>query len=75
MLSKSLIALATVSASGALAATPVGFEPGSQTSLLVTYGNVSAQDGVVVAKDSRSKSQVPNVLSNRSIVGEIFSSS
>ncbi|KAJ2991411.1 hypothetical protein NUW58_g2519 [Xylaria curta] len=36
MLSKSLIALA-VSASGALAATPSGFEPGSQTGLLVTF--------------------------------------
>ncbi|KAI1108636.1 phosphatidylethanolamine-binding protein [Nemania sp. NC0429] len=48
MLSKSLIALA---ASGALAATPPGFAPGSQTGLLVTYGNVAALDGAVVAKD------------------------
>ncbi|KAI1191358.1 phosphatidylethanolamine-binding protein [Nemania serpens] len=48
MLSKSLIALA---ASGALAATPPGFEPGSQTSLLVTFGNVTALDGAVVAKN------------------------
>jgi hypothetical protein len=52
MLSKSLIAFA-VSASGALAATPEGFEPGSQTSLLVTYGNVAALDGAVVAKESK----------------------
>ncbi|KAI1753360.1 PEBP-like protein [Xylaria castorea] len=50
MLSKFLVTLAA-SASGALAATPAGFEPGSQTSLLVTFGNVAAQDGVVVAKD------------------------
>ncbi|TRX89082.1 hypothetical protein FHL15_009999 [Xylaria flabelliformis] len=50
MLSKFLITLAA-SASSALAATPAGFEPGSQTSLLVTFGNVAAQDGVVVAKD------------------------
>ncbi|KAI1746246.1 PEBP-like protein [Xylaria scruposa] len=49
MVSKFLITLA---ASGALAATPAGFEPGSQTSLLVTFGNVAAQDGAVVAKDA-----------------------
>ncbi|GAP84029.1 putative phosphatidylethanolamine-binding protein pebp protein [Rosellinia necatrix] len=51
MLSKSLLALAA-SASGALAATPSGFEPGSETSLLVTFGNVAALDGAVVAKES-----------------------
>ncbi|KAI0552636.1 PEBP-like protein [Xylaria curta] len=50
MLSKFLITLAA-SASGALAATPAGFEPGSETSLLVTFGTVAAQDGAVVAKD------------------------
>lgn len=53
MLSKSLIALAV--SGGALAATPPGFGPGSQTSLLVTYGNVPALDGAVVAKDSKSR--------------------
>ncbi|KAI0457045.1 phosphatidylethanolamine-binding protein [Xylaria acuta] len=50
MLSKSLVILA-VSASGALAATPAGFEPGSQTSLLVSFGNVAALDGAVVARE------------------------
>ncbi|KAI0108679.1 phosphatidylethanolamine-binding protein [Nemania sp. FL0031] len=50
MLSKSIVALA-VSASGALAATPTGFEPGSDTGLLVTFGNVAAVDGAVVAKE------------------------
>ncbi|KAI3324946.1 PEBP-like protein [Xylariaceae sp. AK1471] len=50
MLSKSIIAL-VASASGALAATPSGFEPGSQTSLLVEYGNIAALDGAVVAKE------------------------
>ncbi|GAW17337.1 hypothetical protein ANO14919_067930 [Xylariales sp. No.14919] len=50
MQSKSLIALAA-SASGALAATPPGFEPSSETSLLVTYGGVAALDGAVVEKD------------------------
>ncbi|KAI1197223.1 PEBP-like protein [Nemania serpens] len=48
MLSQSLIALAV---SGALAATPPGFKPGSKNTLLVTYGNVPALDGAVVAKD------------------------
>ncbi|KAI1424415.1 phosphatidylethanolamine-binding protein [Xylaria sp. FL1777] len=50
MLSKSLIALAA-SVSGALAATPAGFEPGSETGLVVTFGSVAALDGTVVAKD------------------------
>ncbi|KAI1130933.1 PEBP-like protein [Nemania abortiva] len=50
MLSKSLVALAA-SASGALAATPAGFEPGSDTSLLVTFGNVAALNGAEVAKE------------------------
>ncbi|KAI0525580.1 phosphatidylethanolamine-binding protein [Xylaria bambusicola] len=50
MLSKSLLALAA-SMSGALAATPAGFEPGSETGLLVTFGDVEALDGAVVAKD------------------------
>ncbi|KAI8947935.1 phosphatidylethanolamine-binding protein [Xylaria longipes] len=51
MLSKFLITLAA-SASGALAATPPGFEPGSETSLLVTFGNVAALDGAVVAQET-----------------------
>ncbi|KAJ8117192.1 hypothetical protein ONZ43_g4268 [Nemania bipapillata] len=50
MLSKSLVAL-VASASGALAATPSGFEPGSQESLLVTFGNVAAINGAAVAKE------------------------
>ncbi|KAJ3579057.1 hypothetical protein NPX13_g1506 [Xylaria arbuscula] len=50
MLSKSFAALA-VSVSGALAATPAGFEPGSETGLLVSFGDVEALDGTVVAKD------------------------
>ncbi|KAI1347935.1 PEBP-like protein [Xylaria sp. FL0043] len=50
MLSKSLVALAA-SVSGALAATPAGFEPGSETSLVVTFGNVAALDGVEVARE------------------------
>ncbi|KAI0814383.1 phosphatidylethanolamine-binding protein [Xylaria sp. FL0064] len=50
MLSKSLVALAA-SISGALAATPAGFEPGSETSLVVTFGNVAALDGVEVARE------------------------
>ncbi|KAK5627095.1 hypothetical protein RRF57_002810 [Xylaria bambusicola] len=37
--------------SGALAATPAGFEPGSETGLLVTFGNVEALDNTVVAKE------------------------
>lgn len=53
MLSKSFAALA-VSVSGALAATPAGFEPGSETGLLVIFGDVEALDGAVVAKDSES---------------------
>lgn len=44
--------------SGALAATPAGFEPGSETGLLVIYGNIAALDGAVVAKDSKLKYQV-----------------
>ncbi|KAI0194621.1 PEBP-like protein [Astrocystis sublimbata] len=48
MVSKFLVALA---ASGALAATPKGFEPGSENPLLVTFGKTPAQDGVEVAKD------------------------
>ncbi|KAF2967901.1 hypothetical protein GQX73_g5662 [Xylaria multiplex] len=48
MQSRSLLALA---ASGALAATPPGFEPSSETGLLVSYGGVAALDGTVVAKE------------------------
>ncbi|KAI1262088.1 PEBP-like protein [Xylariaceae sp. FL1019] len=49
MLSKSVVALvATVT--GALAATPPGFEPASENSLPVTFGNVAALDGVEVEK-------------------------
>ncbi|KAH8160975.1 hypothetical protein CIB48_g7263 [Xylaria polymorpha] len=51
MLSKFILTLAA-SASGALAATPAGFEPGSETSLLVSFGNIAALDGAVVAKDA-----------------------
>ncbi|KAI0471970.1 PEBP-like protein [Xylariaceae sp. FL0804] len=43
MLSRSLALLAA--ASGALAQTPKGFEPSSETSLLVTYGETVAADG------------------------------
>jgi hypothetical protein len=46
-----LVAL-LVSASGVLAATPSGFEPASQESLFVTYSNVAALDGAVIAKES-----------------------
>lgn len=49
MFSKILVSVAA-SASVVLAATPPGFEPGSQTSLLVTYGDIAALDGVVVAQ-------------------------
>ncbi|KAI2633898.1 PEBP-like protein [Xylaria nigripes] len=50
MLLKFIVAL-LASVSGVLAATPPGFEPGSQTSLIVAYGNVSALDGTVVGKE------------------------
>ncbi|KAI0442638.1 PEBP-like protein [Xylaria telfairii] len=50
MLSKFILTLAA-SASGALAATPAGFEPGSETSLLVSFGNIAALDGAVVAQE------------------------
>ncbi len=54
MLSKYIPALAALMSS-ALAATPAGFEPGSETSVLVVFGNVAALDGVVVAKNSKSE--------------------
>jgi hypothetical protein len=57
MFSKILVSVAA-SASVVLAATPAGFEPGSQTSLLVTYGDIAALDGVVVAQESRSLVQM-----------------
>ncbi|KAI1438839.1 phosphatidylethanolamine-binding protein [Xylaria sp. CBS 124048] len=49
MLFKFIIALAA-SASSAVAAAPPGFEPGSQNSLIVTYGHVAALDGAVIAQ-------------------------
>ncbi|KAI0405196.1 phosphatidylethanolamine-binding protein [Xylaria palmicola] len=52
MLSKFLIPLAA-SASTALAATPAGFEPGSETGLLVMFGSIAALDGAVVAKEGK----------------------
>ncbi|KAI1414328.1 PEBP-like protein [Hypoxylon sp. FL1857] len=48
MLSKSFLIL--VGASAALAGTPKGFEPGSESTLIVSYGTVAANDGNVVEK-------------------------
>ncbi|KAI0909064.1 PEBP-like protein [Ustulina deusta] len=62
MLSKYIPALAALMSS-ALAATPAGFEPGSETSVLVVFGNVAALDGVVVAK---STTQTPPTLATQS---------
>ncbi|KAI0024513.1 PEBP-like protein [Xylariomycetidae sp. FL0641] len=50
MLSALSIVLAV--ASGALAATPQGFQPAVQASLLVAYGDAAAMDGAVVAKQA-----------------------
>ncbi|KAI1079334.1 PEBP-like protein [Whalleya microplaca] len=50
MLCKSLVILAT--ASRALAATPGNFKPAAQTSLIVSFSNVAANDGNVLAKDA-----------------------
>ncbi|KAI0491125.1 phosphatidylethanolamine-binding protein [Xylaria cf. heliscus] len=69
MLSKFLITLAA-SASGALAATPAGFEPGSETGLLVTFGNVEALDGVVVAKDITQ--EAPTIATQSKLDGTSF---
>ncbi|CAJ2507930.1 Uu.00g091160.m01.CDS01 [Anthostomella pinea] len=49
MLSRSLVVLAAA-ASGTLAATPQGFEPAAETSLLVTYGPIVAMEGSVLAQ-------------------------
>ncbi|KAI0398152.1 PEBP-like protein [Xylariaceae sp. FL0594] len=53
MLSNTLTRLVALlaSASGALAGTPPGFEPATQESLFVAYGDVAALDGVEVAKE------------------------
>jgi hypothetical protein len=53
MLSKSfavLVAAATVS----LAKTPTGFEPASNTDLIVEYSNLAALNGAVVSKECKS---------------------
>jgi hypothetical protein len=50
MLSHALVVLATA-ASLSYAATPAGFEPSSQNNLFVTYGNLAAQGGMVMARD------------------------
>ncbi|TGJ87913.1 hypothetical protein E0Z10_g819 [Xylaria hypoxylon] len=69
MQSKSLIALAA-STSVALAATPSGFEPSSENSLLVTYGDVAALDGTVVAKDITQVS--PTIATQSKLDGSSF---
>jgi len=48
MYSNALLVLAAAALSQA--ATPSGFEPGSQTELLVTFGNLAALNGVDVPK-------------------------
>ena len=52
MVSQSLL-LKTVAATLALARTPSGFAPESNTDLIVEYGGISADNGVVVSKQSR----------------------
>lgn len=48
MLSKFIIILAAASAT--LAITPPGFEPGTDSTLVVTYGNASAEGGNVLER-------------------------
>ncbi|KAI1811597.1 phosphatidylethanolamine-binding protein [Poronia punctata] len=66
---QSLLTL-VVSASGALGATPAGFEPASEESLLVVYGNIAAQDGVVVPKDNTQTA--PTIASLKRLDGTSF---
>ena len=52
MVSQSLL-LQAAAATLALARTPSGFAPESNTDLVVEYGGISADNGVVVSKQSR----------------------
>ncbi|TPX09662.1 uncharacterized protein E0L32_009135 [Thyridium curvatum] len=53
MYSPSLVLLATVA--GALARTPAGFEPSSNTQLIVEYNNIAAMNGMMISKEASSK--------------------
>ncbi|KAI0967431.1 phosphatidylethanolamine-binding protein [Xylaria arbuscula] len=69
MLSKTLVTLAA-SMSGALAATPAGFEPGSETGLVVTFGNIAALNGVVVAEET--SQTAPALATQSKLDGTLF---
>jgi hypothetical protein len=60
MFSRALVVLAAVS--GSIALTPQGFQPGSQTDLIVAYGNVGALNGAVIARDGKSANDTTNIL-------------
>ncbi|KZL83124.1 phosphatidylethanolamine-binding protein pebp [Colletotrichum incanum] len=66
MLSKAIAVLAAVTLTSA--ATPMGFMPSSNTPLIVSYGGISALDGVNLPKDS---SQVqPTIATEQQLKGQ-----
>ncbi|KAI0135263.1 PEBP-like protein [Daldinia grandis] len=68
MLCKSLLILAGASAT--LASTPKGFEPGTTSALLVSFGDVAAADGNVLAQAATQKA--PTIGTQSKVEGTSF---
>lgn len=58
MYSPSLVLLAIVA--GALARTPAGFEPSSNTQLIVEYNNIAAMNGMMISKEGKDATVADN---------------
>ncbi|OLN84942.1 Protein D2 [Colletotrichum chlorophyti] len=68
MFSKTTAVLAAAAATLTLAATPPGFTPASNTPLVVSYGGISALDGVNLPKDSTQV--IPTVATEQKLQGQ-----
>ncbi|KAI4867699.1 PEBP-like protein [Hypoxylon rubiginosum] len=68
MMYKSLLILAGISAT--LAVTPEGFEPAASSTLLVSFGSVSAESGNVLAKDATQTA--PSIGTESQLTGSSF---